>query len=55
MIDALTVCFEVTDRYHYDRICELDFGQTYDMYEFQLMRVEGRYYNNVSSMNYNYL
>lgn len=26
MIDALTVCFEVTDRYHYDRICELDFG-----------------------------
>ena len=52
MIDALTVCFEVTDRYHYDRICELDFGQTYDMYEFQLMRVEGRYYNNVYTIIY---
>ena len=52
MIDALTVCFEVTDRYHYDRICELDFGQTYDMYEFQLMRVEGRYYNNVYAIIY---
>ena len=52
MIDALTVCFEVTDRYHYDRICELDFGQTYDMYEFQLIRVEGRYYNNVYTIIY---
>lgn len=52
MIDALTVCFEVIDRYHYDRICELDFGQTYDMYEFQLMRVEGRYYNNVYTIIY---
>lgn len=47
MIDALTVCFEVTDRYHYDRICELEHGEIYDLYEFQLVRVEGRYYNNV--------
>ena len=46
-IDAMTVCFEVIDRYHYDQITELDFGQIYDLYEFQLIRTEGRYYNNV--------
>jgi len=25
MIDALTVCFEVENRYHYDRLSSLDF------------------------------
>ena len=25
MIDALTVCFEVENRYHFDRISELNF------------------------------
>ena len=52
MIDALTVCFEVENRYHYDQISKLDFGQTYDLYEFQLVRVEGRYYNNVYTIIY---
>ena len=41
MIDALTVCFEVENRYHFDRISELDFGDMYDLDEFQLVRVEG--------------
>ena len=52
MIDALTVCFEVENRYHFDRISELDFGDMYDLDEFQLVRVEGRYYNNVYSIVY---
>ena len=52
IIDALTVCFEVTDRYHYDRISELEYGDIYDLYEFQLIRVEGRYYDNVYTIIY---
>ena len=51
-IDAMTVCFEVIDRYHYDQITELDFEQIYDLYEFQLIRTEGRYYNNVYTIIY---
>ena len=51
-IDAMTVCFEVTDRYHYDQVSELEFGQVYDLYEFQLIRIEGRYYNNVYAIIY---
>lgn len=52
MIDALTVCFEVTDRYHYDKISELEYGDIYDLYEFQLVRVKGRYYDNVYTIIY---
>ena len=52
MLDALTVCFEVTNRYYYDHICELEYGEIYDLFEFQLLRVEGRYYNNVYSIIY---
>ena len=52
MLDALTVCFEVTNRYHYDHISELEYGETYDLLEFQLVRVEGRYYNNVYTIMY---
>lgn len=51
-IDAMTVCFEVTDRFHYDQVSELEFGQVYDLYEFQLIRIEGRYYNNVYAIIY---
>ena len=52
MIDALTVCFEVENHYHFDRISSLDFGETYDLYEFQLVRIEGRYYDNVYTITY---
>lgn len=51
-MDALTVCFEVENRYHYDRISGLEYGEIYDLYEFQLVRVEGRYYNNVYTIVY---
>jgi len=52
MIDALTVCFEVENRYHFDRISSLDYGETYDLYEYQLSRIEGRYYDNVYAITY---
>ena len=52
MLDALTVCFEVENRYHFDHISELEYGGTYDLFEFQLVRVEGRYYNNVYTIIY---
>ena len=52
MIDALTICFEVENHYHFDRISSLDFGETYDLYEFQLVRIEGRYYDNVYTITY---
>jgi hypothetical protein len=52
IIDALTVCFEVADRYHYDRISEFEYGDIYDLYEFQLIRVEGRYYDNIYTIIY---
>lgn len=52
IMDALTVCFEVENRYHYDRISGLEYGEIYDLYEFQLVRVEGRYYNNVYTIIY---
>lgn len=47
MLDALTICFEVENRYHYDCISKLEFGSCYDLSEFRLYRIEGRYYNNV--------
>ena len=52
MLDALTVCFEVENRYHFDHISELEYGGTYDLFESQLVRVEGRYYNNVYTIIY---
>lgn len=52
MIDALTVCFEVENRYHFDRISSLDYGEVYGLYEFQLSRIEGRYYDNVYVITY---
>ena len=52
-IDALTVCFEVENKYHLDQISQLDFGECYDLGEFRLYRTDGRYYNNIYSIIYN--
>ena len=49
-IDALTVCFEVENKYHLDQISQLDFGECYDLGEFRLYRTDGRYYNNIYSI-----
>lgn len=50
MIDALTVCFEVERPYHYTQLSEVELGACYDLNEFRLFRIEGRYYNNVYSI-----
>lgn len=52
MIDALTVCFEVGNRYHYDHLIKLGVGEIYDLHEFRLCRIEGRYYDNVYTIAY---
>ena len=46
-IDALTLCYEVENTYYYDQLCQLDFGASIDLNEFQLTRTTGRYYDNV--------
>ena len=52
-IDALTVCFQVESTYHIDRIGALDYGECYDLDEFRLYRIDGRYYNNIYSIVFN--
>ena len=46
-IDALKICYTVVHPYHYERLCELDYGESYEMQEFMLCRTEGRYYDNI--------
>lgn len=46
-IDALTICYEVEHPYYYEKLNTLDYGECLDMYEFQLYRTEGRYFDNV--------
>lgn len=47
MIDALTLCFEATKPQPIEDISKIEMGECYDLYEFQLFRVEGRYFNYV--------
>lgn len=49
-IDALTVCFSVTNPTHYDRLKKLEIGESYSPYEFILRRIDGRYYHNIFSI-----
>lgn len=51
-IDALTVCFQVVNDYHYNNIMTIDYGGTYDLMDFKLVRIQGRYYNNIYSILY---
>ena len=46
-IDALTICYAVTNDYHISKLKELNISDEYSPYEYILRRVEGRYYNNV--------
>ncbi len=46
-IDALTMCYAVVQPYHYEQLCELDYGEFYEMPEFTLYRTEGRYFDNI--------
>lgn len=51
-LDAMVVCFELSNSYYYDQIKELDYGATYDLYEFCLTRIEGKNYKNVYAIKY---
>ena len=53
-IDAFSLCFELTNNYHFDHIKQLDYGEVYDLYEFYLTRIEGKYYHNVYTIKYDY-
>lgn len=46
-IDALTICYEVVHPYCYEQLSTLDYGECFDMNEFRLYRIEGRYFDNV--------
>lgn len=47
VIDALTICYEVTKNYPYSELCKLEFGESLDCGEFRLYRTSGRYYENI--------
>lgn len=46
-IDALTLCYEVEHTYYYEQLTNLNYGECFDMGEFNLYRIGGRYYDNV--------
>ena len=46
-IDALTLCYEIKQPYHYEQLSTLNYGECLDMDEFRLYRIEGRYFDNV--------
>lgn len=46
-IDALTLCYEVEHPYYYEQLSSLSFGESLDMVEFRLFRIDGRYFDNV--------
>ena len=52
IIDALTVCCQVENNILLDKIAALEFGEVMDFYEFQLVRVDGRYFKNIYSIHY---
>lgn len=51
-IDALTMCFSVKKPHHYEKLKTIEIGQKYDLGDFQITRVDGRYYNNIYSIHY---
>ncbi len=46
-LDAVSLCYEVVHPYYYEQLQTLDYGEYLDMDEFQLYRIEGRYFDNV--------
>ena len=45
--DAVSLCYEVVHPHYYEQLKTLDYGETLDMDEFRLYRIEGRYFDNV--------
>ncbi len=46
-LDAVSLCYEVVHPHYYEQLQTLDYGEYLDMDEFQLYRIEGRYFDNV--------
>lgn len=52
IIDALTVCCQVENNILLDKIAALEFGETMEFFNFDLTRVDGRYYRNIYAIRY---
>ena len=46
-IDALTICYEVEHPYYYEKLSSLNYEECFDMDDFRVYRIEGRYFDNV--------
>lgn len=51
--DAMTVCCEVENRVLFDKIAVLEFGEVMEFYDFNLTRIDGRYFKNIYTIRYN--
>lgn len=41
------MCYSVVNPRHYEQLCVLEYGESYEMPEFILYRVDGRYFDNI--------
>ena len=52
IFDALTVCCEVENSVLFDKISALEYGEVMEFFNFDLTRVDGRYYKNIYTIRY---
>lgn len=52
IFDALTVCCEVENSVLFDKISALEYGEGMEFFNFDLTRVDGRYYKNIYTIRY---
>lgn len=52
IIDALAVCCQVENSILLDKISALEYGEVMEFFEFNLTRVDGRYYKNIYTIRY---
>lgn len=50
--DAMTVCCEVENSVLFDKISALEYGEVMEFFNFDLTRVDGRYYKNIYTIRY---
>lgn len=52
IFDAMTVCCEVENSVLFDKISALEYGEVMEFFNFDLTRVDGRYYKNIYTIRY---
>lgn len=52
IFDALTVCCEVENSVLFDKISALEYGEVMEFFNFDLTRVDGRYFKNIYTIRY---